>query len=100
MAIKLEIFLKRTDQTLESWIDGNEVRKPDDLLPRCAYVGLSASPADVAAVKEIFKLRNETKAVEKQGVEVKVEERFPAEPSFKSGSPEKSKAKKKTPEQF
>lgn len=62
MAIKLDVYLKRTNQTLSEWMDANGVTKPEELLPRCAYVGLAAGPADVVLAKEVFKGREKAKA--------------------------------------
>jgi hypothetical protein len=54
MAMKLQIYLKRTEQTLEGWLRDNGVTKVADLEPRCAYLGLSVDPADAAAVDRIL----------------------------------------------
>lgn len=61
MAIKLNIYLKRTNQTLESWLKDNDIVKVEDFLPRCAFLGLSADNSDVSNTVEIL-LRNAEKA--------------------------------------
>lgn len=60
LAIKLEIYLKRTNQTFESWLDANRVTKAEELMSVCSYVGLSASQSDVVQAAEIFKKRKQT----------------------------------------
>lgn len=59
MGIKLDIYLKRTGQTLEGWLDANGVTKAEEFLPRCAYIGLSAGAVDSASVAAIFKKRKQ-----------------------------------------
>lgn len=61
MAIKLSIYLKRTNQTLESWLKNNDIVKVEDFLPRCAFLGLSADNSDVSSTVEIL-LKNAEKA--------------------------------------
>ncbi len=54
MAMKLQVYLKRTEQTLEQWMKDNQVNVIEDLIPRCTYVGLSIEPSDLAAVNGIL----------------------------------------------
>lgn len=61
MAIKLDIYLKRTQQTMEDWMRGNSITRADELLPRCAYLGFAAGPADVAIAAQIFKNQQQAK---------------------------------------
>lgn len=55
MAIKLDVYLKRTQQTLESWLRDNNITHPSEFQPRCAYLGLAASNVDVALAEQILK---------------------------------------------
>lgn len=64
MAIKLQVYLKRTNQTLSSWMDANEVSSADDLLSRCAFKGLAGDMTDVAEARLIFEKRRELKKIE------------------------------------
>ncbi len=54
MAIKLEIYLKRTEQSLEDWLRANDITKHEDFLPRCAYLGFATNLVDLANVKKIL----------------------------------------------
>lgn len=53
--IKLQVYLKRTEQTMEQWLRDNEITDPSDLLPRCAYLGLAADASDVALAEQALK---------------------------------------------
>lgn len=61
MAIQLQIYLKRTQQTLEQWVDANGITKASDVLPRCAYIGLAATNVDVGLVEQLLRGRAEAK---------------------------------------
>lgn len=73
MAMKLQVYLKRTEQTLEQWLKDNQVSAIEELIPRCTYVGLSVEPSDLVAVNSILS-KNITKAevssIELESVEV------------------------------
>jgi hypothetical protein len=61
MGIKLGVYLKRTSQKLEDWLDANKINAPAELLPRCAYIGLSIDQTDIANVNDVFKKREKMK---------------------------------------
>lgn len=69
MAIKLDIFLKRTGQSIESWLDSNDVTRPEDFSSRCAFIGLTPSAQDVVIVASIFKRRKEEAEAKKEAAE-------------------------------
>jgi hypothetical protein len=60
MAIKLEVYLKRTEQTMKDWMRANDITNANELLPRCAYLGLAASMSDVALAAQILKSESES----------------------------------------
>ena len=55
MAIKLEVYLKRREMSLEEWMRENGVTKASELVPRCDFLGLEALRSDVAQAEQIFK---------------------------------------------
>lgn len=54
MAIKLDVYLKRTEQSFSDWLAANNVAKVEDLQPRAAFLGLSVSLADIAEARRIL----------------------------------------------
>jgi hypothetical protein len=57
MAIKIDVFLRRTNQTFEMWLRDNGVTTIDELRERAAFVGLACSAQDIAEAAKILEKR-------------------------------------------
>ena len=57
MGIKLDVYLKRTQQDFGKWLIENNVTDASELIARCSYLGLSASNSDVVMAKQLLKNR-------------------------------------------
>lgn len=55
MAIKLEVYLKRTQQSLREWLSHNDITRIDDLVPRAKYLGFEVGRAEIVEAERIFK---------------------------------------------
>ncbi len=55
MAIKLDVYLTRTQQTLKKWLQDNDVLTASDLASKCSYLGLACTSVDIALADKILK---------------------------------------------
>jgi hypothetical protein len=69
MAIKLDVYLTRTQQSLEKWLYDNDITSAADLAPKCSYFGLACSTVDIALADKILKAKKEQHVVVQQEVQ-------------------------------
>ena len=54
MAIKLSIYLKRTEQTLKGWMRNEGIDDPSKLAERAAFLGFSVGPDELREARSIL----------------------------------------------
>lgn len=67
MAIKLSIYLKRTEQSVDAWLNNNNIMSLNEVVPKCAFLGLTLDADAEHSIKEAFKRKTnkQPQAIEK-----------------------------------